>query len=90
VFFLECHHAIGKPIASPLSDYTWERIALGDGHDDGYAALDDLRLVQARELVMKRPDVIGARIVFQSDALAAVGGQAVPFTDGQIVATFGQ
>jgi hypothetical protein len=89
-FFLECHHAIGKPLASPLTDYRWEPITLGGGHDAGYDSLTDLRLAEARDALMARPDVAGVRVVFRAAKPAPVGPPAAPPKDGQVVLMVGR
>jgi len=89
MFFIECHHAIGKQPGSPFSDYTWERIHLGDGHDAGYENLTDPRLAQTRDLLLARPDIIGVRVVWNAPQPTTAQPIAVRF-DGQIVAQSGR
>lgn len=99
LFFLECHHAIGKPPGSPVSEHVWERITLGDGRDAGFTSLGDPALVATRDTLLTRPDIIGVRVVFQTDQptpqtfqskpSAMPGQPPVAPTDGQIVATTG-
>ncbi len=89
MFFLECHHAIGKQPGSPLSDFKWERISLGTREDQGFPGLTDPALVAARDLLLTRPDVIGVRVVWNAPAPVAPQ-PAIPQFDGQIVAAVGR
>jgi hypothetical protein len=92
MFFLECHHAIGKLPASPLSDYVWERLPLGG--QETFLDQNDPQIAPIVNRFLIRPDIIGVRLVYQPDAaVAAVAGVpivAVSPTAGAVLATFGQ
>lgn len=90
MYFLECHHAIDKPPASPLSDYRWERVKIGNGHDDGYADPNDARLIDARDKLLTHPAIAGVRIVFADDRLKPLPKPKVAPADGDVVETFGR
>lgn len=68
-YFLECHHSIGQPVAAPLSSYRWEQIAIGDGHDAGFADQNDPALDSVIPRLLMRPDIIGVRLVFHPHAV---------------------
>jgi hypothetical protein len=92
MFFIEAHHAIGLPPGAALSDYRWERIALGDGADAGYADLADPRLAETRDRLLTHPAIAGVRVVFEAAApeALAMAAEPAPLADGQIVMEAGR
>lgn len=90
---IEVHHAIGKPPASPLTDYRWEAVPLGDGIES-FAGPDDPRVAKLVDRLLARPDIIGVRLVYQPDAGATPPGAAIAAANaalpGQVLATFGR
>lgn len=90
---LEVHHAIGKPPATPLSDYKWEAVPLGDGIES-FADPDDPRIAQIADRLLGRPDILGVRVVVQPAAPATAPGAAVAAANaaqpGQVLRVFGQ
>ena len=89
MFFIECHHAIGKQPGSPLSDFKWERIPLGTREDQGFPDMNDPALVAARDLLLTRPDIIGVRVVWNAPQPVIANPIAARF-EGQIVAQSGR
>lgn len=91
-YFLECHHAIDKPLASPLSDYRWERVSIDGGRFDkgGFPTADDAAMLAVRDKLLTHPAIAGVRIVFSDDRMKPVPLPKVAPADGDVVETFGR
>ena len=102
-YFIEIHHAIGKPLLPALSDFKWEQLPLDPQADQGFAAVDDPAIADRVTALLTRMDVIGVRVVFQPhspDTKAATfhdpapgitpGPPVPPPADGQVMVGFGR